>query len=277
MDACALYAISDVKVWGNRALVKRQTYAESACWYSLQVAKLTVPLSFNFITMMPASVYKETSFYHFLGKLVNLTPLGSGFSTYFPCFILIPALATFFNLYGKVKKVIGFGVLDDESVENTSGFGTGGWREGRALIEREIQSGSEGTAFGMSPRGASLDLERGASNAGSSTPAGRSQQAPLLPGQANADPRVREANRQFNTITNQREEPEDDSARHFYQDFAERVKNTFDSTDRPEWMQNLSNGITMPNWMNNDDRDNDGGSALKRWFGGRAEDGRVRL
>jgi hypothetical protein len=227
--------------------------------------------------MMPASVYKETSFYHFLGKLVNLTPLGSGFSTYFPCFILVPVLATFFNLYGKVKKVIGFGVLDDESVENTSGFGTGGWREGRALIEREIQSGGESAAFGMSPRGASLDIERGAPNAGSSTPAGRSQQAPLLPGHANADPRIREANGQFNTITNQREEPEDDSARHFYHDFTERVKNTLDSTDRPEWMQNLSNGITMPNWMNNDDRDNDGGSALKRWFGGRAEDGRVRL
>jgi len=277
MDACALYAISDVKVWGNRALVKRQTYAESACWYSLQVAKLTVPLSFNFITMMPASVYKETSFYHFLGKLVNLTPLGSGFSTYFPCFILIPALATLFNLYGKMKNVIGFGVLEDDDVENPSGFGTGGWREGRALIERENQSGSEGTTLGMSPRGASLDLERGSGSAGSSTPARRSQQAPLIPGHANADPRIGEANRQFNAITNREEEPEDDSARHFYQDFAERVKNTFETTDRPEWMQNLGNGITMPNWMKNDDRDSDGGSALKRWFGGRAEDGRVRL
>jgi hypothetical protein len=276
MDACALYAISDVKVWGNRALVKRQTYAESACWYSLQVAKLTVPLSFNFITMMPASVYKETSFYHFLGKLVNLTPLGSGFSTYFPCFILIPALATLFNLYGKVKKVIGFGVLEDDDMDNPSGFGTGGWREGRALIERENQSGNEGTTLGMSPRGTSLDLEQGPANAGSSTPARRLQQAPLLPGHANIDPRVGAANRQFNAITNHEEEREDDSARHFYQDFAERVKNTFDTTDRPEWIQNLSNGITMPNWMN-DDRDSDGGSALKRWFGGRAEDGRVRL
>lgn len=39
MDASALYAITDVKIWGNRALVKRQTYAESACWYSMQVAK----------------------------------------------------------------------------------------------------------------------------------------------------------------------------------------------------------------------------------------------
>lgn len=81
MDTCALYAISDVKVWGNRALVKRQTYAESATWYSLQVAKLTVPLSYNFITMMPREVFRETSFYNFLGKLINLTPLGSGFSS----------------------------------------------------------------------------------------------------------------------------------------------------------------------------------------------------
>lgn len=276
MDACALYAISDVKVWGNRALVKRQTYAESACWYSLQVAKLTVPLSFNFITLMPVSVYKETSFYHFLGKLVNLTPLGSGFSTYFPCFILVPALATLFNLYGKTKKVIGFGVLEDDSIENPSGFGTGGWREGRALIEHELQSGGE-SSVGMSPRGASLDIERSPGNASSSAPARRSQQAPLLPGHANTDARVTEANRQFNSITNQEEEREDDSARHFYQDFTERVKNTFDTTDTPEWMRNLGSGIMMPNWMNNDERDSDGGSALKRWFGGRAEDGRVRL
>ena len=44
---------------GNRALVKRQTYAESACWYSLQVAKLTVPLSYNFITMLPLACTKR--------------------------------------------------------------------------------------------------------------------------------------------------------------------------------------------------------------------------
>jgi hypothetical protein len=105
MDTSALYAISDVKVWGNRALVKRQTYAESACWYSLQVAKLTVPLSYNFITMLPAAVYKDTMFYKFLGQLINLTPLGQGFSAFFPCVLLIPFLATLFNFYGKTKNV----------------------------------------------------------------------------------------------------------------------------------------------------------------------------
>lgn len=263
MCACALYAISDVKVWGNRALVKRQTYAESACWYSLQVAKLTVPLSYNFITMLPPKVYKATSFYRFLGQLINLTPLGSGFSTFFPCFLLIPVLATMFNLYGKVKNVIGFGVLEDESEDNPSGFGTGGWREGRALIEQELQSRGEGGAHvGLASRVADIESRPDTTATSASS---RRQQQP-------APDRVREANRQFNAITNEPEE-EDDGARHFYQDFGERVRNTFDAVERPEWTRN----ITAPRWMQGDDGGGGAGGGLSRWFGGRAEDGRVRL
>jgi hypothetical protein len=274
MDACALYAISDVKVWGNRALVKRQTYAESACWYSLQVAKLTVPLSYNFITMLREDVYKETMFFKFLGQLINLTPLGEGFSAFFPCFLLLPVIATVFNLYGKVKNVFGFGILEDESDDNPSGFGTGGWREGRSLIERELQSRSEGGGtVGLAARGDSLDIERsaGSTTAGASTPPRRT------PRELGAPSHIQEANRQFNSITNQEEVDDDMSARHFYQDFGERVKNTFDSIDRPDWMKNLGNGIKIPKWMQNDEQDDAGGSALSRWFGGRQEDGRVRL
>lgn len=261
MCACALYAISDVKVWGNRALVKRQTYAESACWYSLQVAKLTVPLSFNFITMMPTQVYTSTQFYRFLGSLIDLTPLGSGFSMFFPCFLLVPVLATLFNLYGKVKGVIGFGFLEDESEDNPSGFGTGGWREGRALIEQELQSrGEGGSHVGLASRAADIE-----SRPGTTAPASSRRQQQEIPAH------VREANRQFNSITN---EPEEDTgARHFYQDFGERVRNTFDTIERPEWTRN----ITVPKWMQGDEGGGGPGAGLSRWFGGRAEDGRVRL
>lgn len=269
MDTSALYAISDVKVWGNRALVKRQTYAESACWYSLQVAKLTVPLSYNFITMMPPAVFKETMFFRFLGSLINLTPLGQGFSAFFPIVLLVPVIATLFNLYGKAKGVFGFGMLEDESDENPTGFGTGGWREGRALIEREVQArGNEGT-LGLASRGASLDLERGVSrNSATSNP---SRRTPRDESSIYRDEHVREANRQFNSITNH-EEGEDDSARHFYQDFGERVKNTIDSS---EVLRNLGSAFTAPRWMQNDQ--GSGGSAISRLFGGRAEGGRVRL
>lgn len=270
MDACALYAIQDVKVWGNRALVKRQTYAESACWYSLQVSKLTVPLSFNFITTLPESVYKETSFYQFLGQLIVLTPLGKGFSRYFPCFILIPVLASAFNIYGRMKNVIGFGMLEDESEDNPSGFGTGGWREGRALIERELQSrpaDAEGASLGLATRGASLDLERQAAGGpASSRTRGRD---PLLPS------RIEDSNRHSNAITNREEQGAngDENPRHFYQDFGERVKNTFDGVERPDWIRNLT--FAPPKWMQGD-QDN-GGNAISRLFGGRADDGRVRL
>lgn len=276
MDACALYAMTDVKVWGNRALVKRQTYAESACWYSLQVAKLTVPLSYNFITMLRTDVYKETAFYKFLGQLINLTPLGKGFSAFFPCFLLVPVLATLFNLYGKAKNVFGFGILEDESEDNPSGFGTGGWREGRSLIERELQLRNEGgAAVGLTARGDSLDIENRAGatpNAGASAPPRRALGNPAVP------PHAREANRQFNSITNQQEDDEGDhSARHFYQDFTERMRNTFDTGDHPEWMRNIGNGVSMPKWMQRDQRDDSGGSGLTRWFGGRPEDGRLRI
>ena len=281
MDTCALYAITDVKVWGNRALVKRKTYAESACWYSLQVAKLTVPLSFNFVTLMPESVYKDTSFYQFFGQLIDLTPLGEGFSAFFPCVLLIPALATLFNLYGKAKGILGFGVLEDDSEENPSGFGTGGWREGKALIEHELQTrGAEGTTVGLAERGESLDLERGPARndppVSSSTSAYRSQRlpesrAPLL----DPDSDIQTANRQFNTVTNQEES--NDGPRNFYQDFTERVRNTLDSAERPEWVSKIGSGFKVPRWMQNDQRDGNGSSPLSRWFGGRPDDGRVRL
>ena len=137
MNACALASIREVRVWGNRALVRRHTYAESATWYASQVAKLTVPLSYNFITLFPPEVYKSTMFYGFLGRLIDLTSLGSGFSDYFPVFLILPVGLTLFNVYGRIRQILGFGFLDDESEENESGFGTGGWREGRALIDRE--------------------------------------------------------------------------------------------------------------------------------------------
>ena len=288
MCASALYAISDVKVWGNRALVKRQTYAESACWYSLQVAKLTVPLSYNFITMLPAEIYTQTSFYQFLGKLINLTPLGASFSKFFPLFLLVPVLASLFNVYGRLKSWIGFGMMEDESEENASGFGTSGWREGRSLIEREIQArgGAQGasrpytdeaTVGLMARNSASLDLERGASTPALITrgraPAGRE------------DAGVETARRQFNSITSRAqsaraEEEEEDGARHFYQDFAERVRNTIDTADTPEWIQGVKEVLKTPKWMRKDDAGGSGdgpGAALSKWFGGGQDDGRVRL
>lgn len=279
MCTAALYSVSEVKVWGNRALVKRQTYYESACWYSLQVAKLTVPLSYNFVTMMPSSIHKQTAFYKFLGQFITLTPLGSGFSNYFPIFILLPVLATLFNLYGKVKNIVGFGILEDEGEDTETGFSTGGWREGRALIERERHH--DGAQLNLAPASERLLVS------GTSTPDVRSSldsnRAPR-PNNARASaarraPEVPPARQQ-----QQQQDEEESGDRYFFQDFTERVGNTFDSIERPEWLKDIGEGFKKPRWMT-DDRDGgssntgggDDGNFLGRLFGGSSSNGNIRL
>lgn len=267
MCIAALYSVSEVKVWGNRALVRRQTYAESACWYSLQVAKLTVPLSFNFITMMPQHIYQETAFYKFLGRLIDLTPLGEGFSAFFPILVLLPVCATLFNLYSKIKNVVGFGVFDAEDEENRSGFGTGGWREGRALIDRELQSDGSHVGLGSSNQRLVTGLSTPPSQASLDT----APRAPWTAASRANPPRVSPA-----LIA---PEDEDDSDRYFFQDFTERVRNTFDTTERPNWMRDIGESFKKPRWMSNDQGSNNDNSSnvLGRLFGGRTSEGNVRL
>lgn len=279
MCTAALYSVSEVKVWGNRALVRRQTYAESACWYSLQVAKLTIPLSYNFITMMPHNIFTETAFYKFLGKLINLTPLGSGFSEYFPILILLPVLATMFNLYGKVKNIVGFGVLEDESEDDGSGFGTGGWREGRALIARELQG--DGAHLGLASANEGL-------LSGMSTPpihGGRNGGARSAPKLSTASVRANTAARRAAAAPPDDQDEGDEGDRYFFQDFSERIKNTFDAVERPDWLKDIGEGIKKPKWMINNEGNNsrssgdDGNGVFGRLFGGNSGGGRgdIRL
>ncbi|KAL9087335.1 MAG: hypothetical protein Q9159_003681 [Coniocarpon cinnabarinum] len=282
MCAAALMSIKEVKVWGNRALVRRHTYAESACWYSMQVAKLTVPLSYNFITFLPKDIYTQTAYYNFLGRLINFTPLGEGFSAFFPIFILVPVAATTFNLYGRIRKIFGFGFLDDDSEENQSGFGTGGWREGRALIERERIGSSD---VGLSDQGPERTRqEDGAatalapsrytdspSHSGQNTPSGarspRPRQQPVGPPPQHSHP---PASRQV---------PEDEAEGNFFQEFAHRVRNTLDTIDKPELPKV---NFSKPKWLNlGDNGDSSSGSTgragpLDRLFAGR-NGGEVRL
>ena len=267
MCTAALTSLREVKVWGNRALVRRHTYAESACWYACQVAKLTVPLSYNFITFVRKEIYQDTAFYQFLGRLINLTPLGTGFSSFFPIFILVPVLATSFNLYGKLKSIAGFGVLEDDSENNPSGFGTGGWREGRVLIERQLHGRN---SLRLATRDQSPHSSDGTSTAPSVDRIATSTAA------LSKNPR-QERQRLVNSDIPQDEESEGG----FFQDFAHRVRNTIDTTDSPEWIPKLK--VTRPKWMGGvgGNTESSGrakfGAGLGRWFGGRPDDGRLRL
>jgi hypothetical protein len=265
MCICAFYGLTEVKIWGNRALVRRNTYQESATWYGLQVAKLTVPLSYNFLTMTDKNIWKGTMFYKFLGRLIVLSPLGEGFSAFFPIFILVPVFATAFGLYGKVRNICGFGdLLDDEDEDSTGNFaGTGSWREGRALIEREIQ-GQGGNVLGLSQR------------TNTSPPNERYTDAPAL---ANGGP---SSTRQPAIRPERRRPDEDEDSGTFFTNFSSRVKNTFETNDF---------SFSRPKWLGGDDEveaagqrrrglergEGERGSGFLSLFGGRGEEGRVRL
>ena len=279
MSMAALASFGDVKIWGNRALVRRNTYGESATWYAGQIAKLTVPLAYNFLTFFPPRVHRKTAFYDFLGRLINLTPLGKGFDYFFPIFILVPVCATLFNLYGRAKNIFGFGILENDDEGNPTGFGTGGWREGRELIERELHGTSR---LGLAARqdGASSSSSS-PSRAESPIRAGhQSNQASVGPSSRPSVPRQsthaqQQAQRLAEATAAAEEEDEN-----FFQGFAHRVKNTIDSVERPEWMNDLGR---RPKWMGGVEGSvessgrAESGRGLGRWFGGRPPDGRVRL
>ena len=279
MSMATLASFSDIKIWGNRALVRRNTYGESATWYSGQIAKLTVPLAYNFLTFFPPDVHRETTFYHFLGRLINLTPLGAGFDYFFPIFILIPVCATMFDLYGRVKNVFGFGIIGDDDEGNPSAYGTGGWREGKELIDRELEGASRlGLAGNLDGPFSPL-----ASGVQSPTRAGH-QQDPnhIAPGQSSRPNVLRQSTfqeRQAQRLADATAAAEEEDE-NVFQGFAHRVKNTIDNVERPEWLTDLGK---RPKWMGGVDGNNEGsgraesGRGLGRWFGGRPSDGRVRL
>ena len=272
MCTCTLSSLQDIKVWGNRALVPRNTYYESACWYSLQVAKLTVPLTYNFLTFTPEEVRKKTTFYGFLGQNISFTPLGKGFDYIFPVFILLPAAATLFHVYGRIKKILGYGVFEDDHED--SSFGTGTWQEGRRLIEQEIQDRAHANSAGLSNRihaDPFSDQSQGA------------RREPTIYVPPGEDRRTAQRQAERLAAATQAAEEADES---FFSDFTHRVRNTIDNVERPDWLSEFGQ---RPKWMRggNTNEPGDQSSAsnrhesngIRRFFGIKKDPsgGRIRL
>jgi hypothetical protein len=284
MCAAALTSITEVKVWRGRALVRRNTAHESAFWYASQVARLSVPLSFNFTTFLSPEVYTKTVFYQFLGAFIQGTTASTWFDYLFPVLILFPVCATLFGLYGRVRRLFGFGGFDafaagDEGDEETAAlnaYGTGNWREGRDLIERELN--------GTSLRGRRAENPI-LSGAGRSAPV---LSVPRVEGRASPSPArmtrpAASASSARRVGASRAEIPEDDN---FFEGIGHRLKNTMDTMDTPKWFRELGEGIKRPKWMGGGDEGESSGSGrpglpsrtssdVRRWFGG--GDGRIRL
>ncbi|KAI1393746.1 LMBR1-like membrane protein-domain-containing protein [Hypoxylon trugodes] len=278
MCAAALHSVTEVKVWRGRALVRRNTAHESAFWYAGQVARLSVPLSYNFVTFLSRSIYEETTFYDILGKYVDLTPLGKWFDYLFPIFVLVPVCAALFGLYGKVKRFFGFGVDIVDEEDNEPSYGSGSWREGRDLIERELN----GTSISRRLDEAASRTANGQGRSAPilTVPAARSEgtRTPFATSPSYHDQPTRRTAQSSRTGVSD-SEPEDDN---FFTNLGHRFKNTIDTIDAPKWFQEIGEGFKKPKWMGGNDeeagesstRPGRSDSDIRRWFGG---DGRIRL
>lgn len=249
--AAAMAGVHDAQIWGNRALVRRNTYGESACWYASLVARLTVPIAYNFMTSLPEATHKETTFYQFLGRLIEITRLGNGFVLFFPAFILLPILATLFNLYGKIKSIFGFDLSSsDEDVENdAAGYGLGGWREGRDLIDQEL-NGMGPLAFASGPSRPTRPTRRGRRESEAQASSTSTLTTPSPDGIRPTRSSRGAATYSAATLEDENEQQDET----FLQSFVHRVKNTLDTTNKPQWLQG-----GLPRWMGGESNEQNGG------------------
>lgn len=135
MCVCSLASLSRIRIFKVYALVYRHSDPSSMLWYAMYACRLTVPLSFNFITLITS---RESVFEEFLGKFINLTPLGKYFNDWLPRFILIPMLITSFHLYDRIRDFFGFGLsFDSEDDIDDEGM-RGSAVEGKHLIRRSL-------------------------------------------------------------------------------------------------------------------------------------------
>ncbi|RMD44782.1 hypothetical protein DV735_g342, partial [Chaetothyriales sp. CBS 134920] len=246
MCICALSSVGDVPVWNGRALVKRNTHPEAACWYAAQIAKLTVPLAYNFLTFLPEEVQHQTVFYDFFGRFISLTRLGTWFNYLFPVFILLPVGASLFNLYGRIKSVLGFELIGDDGDGGGAAFG--GWRDGRDLIAQDLAGiGSASTAGSRHSAAAIVRLQDSPRQSFDQRPP-RSALPWSSPSSSTAPAsRPRPGPRQVPPL----DEPEPEQG--YFALLGRRIKNTVDAIDTPKWLAspipNKPPEIKRPKWM----------------------------
>ncbi|KAI6246247.1 hypothetical protein HI914_05530 [Erysiphe necator] len=265
MCLAALASLTEFKVWRGHALIYRNTRGESAVWYAYQVARLSVPLAFNFMTFLDPSLYSQTVFYGFLGNLINLTPLSSWFDMLWPTFIIFPVFATLFGLYRKVHDCIGYGDLIDEEGNSNTTHGTATRSRGKDLIERELQ----GILSSARPVRDPILNRRQTSNASTNTPKittfsleRRHTSGPSSQSRSSID--------MYRRLGRLSEE-------NSHQTFWHRFKNTVETIHDQNWLENVVDNFKIPKWISGIDKARSNRNEATGWLNGTRQEGRVRL
>lgn len=101
---CSLNSLTRLKIFNMYHLVPRNSDPVSTCFYASYIARMTVPLSYNFITLFTS---RESVFEEWYGKSIHLTGLFNMMNNWIPRLLLIPVVLTTFNVYDKLKARLG--------------------------------------------------------------------------------------------------------------------------------------------------------------------------
>lgn len=148
---CALNSLTHMKVFNMYHLVPHGSDPVSACFYATYIARLTIPLSYNFITLF---VSRKSVFEKWYGGSIHLSGFFDLMNNWLPRLILLPVLFTILNVYDRVKGKIElanplhdtFGFLEEQGDEEANGFvgNTVGTKrdlfivEAKRIVDREM-------------------------------------------------------------------------------------------------------------------------------------------
>lgn len=123
MLLCALNSLTRLKIFNKYHLVPHCSDPVSTCFYASYIARLTIPLSYNFITLFAS---RDSIFEEWYGKSIHLTGLFNLMNDWIPRLLLIPIVLTTFHVYDKLKAWIGLNSdlydswadFDDDDISN---------------------------------------------------------------------------------------------------------------------------------------------------------------
>lgn len=132
---CAFASLTNIRVFNVYALVHKGSDLQSLLFYGMYACRLTVPLSYNFLTLIASHA---PVFDQFLGKSINLTPLGMYFNDWLPRLIVVPMALTWFHFYDKMRDYLGFGLGVDDDEDGDESVSGSAAVEGRELVSRAL-------------------------------------------------------------------------------------------------------------------------------------------
>ncbi|GAV30239.1 hypothetical protein PMKS-003749 [Pichia membranifaciens] len=105
MMSCALLSLGMVKLF-NIYKVEFNSNSDpvSSVYFISYALRLTIPLGYNFLTLLDTSVTSNSAFLKFVSGNLKLISFGEFLNDIIPRLILVPVLMSFFGVWGKLRR-----------------------------------------------------------------------------------------------------------------------------------------------------------------------------